>query len=234
MNFLFIIPSLDDQWKTALKSVMNQSHDGDIHAIVIHDDAGEESLQPIDGRWNTLLWKRKGRNYAAKNIFDALQKSLCFGLSGDTVVAIVDGDDRLDIGAVSMLSTAYKNGAWVTHGSYTQLSTGRKIGRPYPTGCDYRAEKWRGSHLKTMRYDLALRIPEACYKGPDGEWMRVCYDLAMMFPAMEMAGHSMVRFIQKSMYIYNDLNPLNDYKVRGEEQANVDTWIRSLPRFKQI
>ena len=234
MNILFIIPSLGDCWRPAVDSILKEKHPGTF-ILVVEDDCTEESFAALEWQWNVCVWKRQGRHYAAKNIYDGIRKAEIFGLSDNSVVAIVDGDDELHPGAIKRLVKEYENkNVWLTYGSYIRKSDGSLIGRPYPRGCDIRTEKWRGRHLRTMRYDLFRIIPERCFKGPGGNWLTVCYDLGIMFPAMEMAGDNRIRFIQKPMYIYNDLNPLNDHKVRGEEQATVDMWIRAQPRFKRI
>ena len=51
----------------------------------------------------------------------------------------------------------------------------------------------------------------------------------MMFPMAEMAGEKRIKYVDQVQYIYNDLNPINDFKVYGKEQLAVDRLIRKMP-----
>jgi hypothetical protein len=55
-----------------------------------------------------------------------------------------------------------------------------------------------------------------------------------MFPLMEMAGHSRMRFIKQVIYRYNDLNPDNDHKVRAQEQYETAKWLREQKPFERL
>ena len=55
-------------------------------------------------------------------------------------------------------------------------------------------------------------------KGPDGLYARVTWDLAIMFPMLELSGYNRVKFIPEIIYVYNQETPYNDGKMRLKEQ----------------
>ncbi len=47
---------------------------------------------------------------------------------------------------------------------------------------------------------------------------------------LEMAGnHS--QFIREVFYIYNDTSPINDHKIRHDEQVKMDQYIRKMEKY---
>lgn len=239
MKFLILIPSLGPVWYRALMSVHEQiGCKSCSFALVIQDCFdGEEGTIVIDGYYQDYLWRRQDRNYAAKNIYDGIQKVKTLGLDKMDVVVHIDGDDPGLIGndVFQRLEKIYADkNVWLTYGSYVRASDGKVVGMPYSSKQDFRSVRWKASHLRTYRFGLIQKVPEACYKDQEGNWLKVCADLATMFPMMEMAGHDRIRFIDKPLYVYNDMSELNDHKVRGEEQIRIDKMIRSLPKFERV
>ncbi|MBE3037002.1 MAG: hypothetical protein IMZ70_08000 [Candidatus Atribacteria bacterium] len=176
------------------------------------------------------------RKYAARNIWDSLNHTFKGG-KDDDVVALLDGDDELvGVHALDPIMKAYQNqSTWLTYGSYEYASDHRRgaFNGMYLRK-DIRKRRWHATHLKTFRYGLWRHLPESALKGPDGNWLQVCSDTAVMFPMIEMAGLDRTRYIKQVIYRYNDLNPLNDHKTRGAEQLATDKWIRSQKPFERL
>lgn len=146
---------------------------------------------------------RPSRCGLAYNMYHGIQE--VEGEDND-VLAIVDADDTLYKSAFSAVIKKYKNPeVWITHGSYIKKSKGRrtKISRPYPEGADVRKHPWRASHLKTMRLHLAKRIPRSAFTH-NGEWLGAASDVALMLPALELAGLKRTRFVRKEIYLWRD------------------------------
>ena len=55
-----------------------------------------------------------------------------------------------------------------------------------------------------------------------------------MFPMLEMAGKEKIRFVEKPLYIYNDMSELNDHKVSPSDQIDTDKWLRAQKPYKKI
>ena len=61
----------------------------------------------------------------------------------------------------------------------------------------------------------------------------MAWDLAFMFPMLEMAGHKS-SYIKDIMYVYNVSNPLNDHKVDNALQINLEKEIRGKKPYARI
>jgi hypothetical protein len=214
--------------------------------IQINDDCREHLID--EGYINDVLvirWDRHGRHYASKNIYDAINYlNRKFHLKYDDLIILVDGDDEL-YGKTSIsdvVRTYNQHGCWLTYGSYINKSDSINpdIKIPimhrgeYRNTRDFRKLPWKSSHLKTFLYGLYAYLSEEDFKDCNGEWLRTCSDLALMFPMMEMAGPEKIRHIDSPLYIYNDLSELNDHKVSAEDQRKNTEWIRSKTPFDQV
>ena len=66
----------------------------------------------------------------------------------------------------------------------------------------------------------------------NGNYFSVAWDLAIMFPMLEMAG-SRQEFIKEVLYVYNDANPICDHKIRRKEQILAGEEIRRKKKYKK-
>lgn len=197
----------------------------------------------IDGAYNDwesnlgrIIRTTYGYRGAAQNYFGLIRKIPDVFKNSDIVV-FLDLDDQLLPGAFERVRVVYRDSkTWVTHGSYRTMSGApARFNGPYPKGNrKIRNAPWRASHLRTARLGLVRRLKLEHFLGPDGNWLDVCFDMASMFPLIEMAGIERVKYIPDEIYLYNDLNPRNDHKIRGEEQKKVERWLRSQPKEKWL
>ena len=67
----------------------------------------------------------------------------------------------------------------------------------------------------------------------DGEYYKAAGDLAIMFPLLEMSGER-AHFIKDVLYIWNDLNELNEHKDKRQLQISCEQRIRSLEKYKKL
>jgi len=189
-----------------LESVKNQSHTDwrahvvlDAHTDESYDIARECQDLGITIRLNT---ERKGLCY---NIYNPIK---WMHPKDEDVISILDADDTLHYHALKVVNKVYREypDTLITHGSYIKRSKGRttKISRAYPPGADPRTHSWRCSHLKTLKYKVFKHIPESYFKDNAGNWLDAASDLALMIPAMEIAGMEHVRFVPKPIYFWND------------------------------
>ena len=152
-----------------------------------------------------------------------------------TINILVDGDDYLYSGDVlDILHEKYINtNCLITYGSH--LSSKGVQGKKYPSLIRklnlYRKYFWYASHLKTFRHDLWLSINKSDFLSHNGEYFSVAWDLALMFPMLEMAAYRQ-EFIKDILYFYNDQNPISDYKIRRKEQKLAAKEIREKNRYK--
>lgn len=155
------------------------------------------------------------------------------------IVVILDGDDWLAFdGVLSTVSSMYDSGdVWITYGQYKEYPSGA-IGfcRDYPRDVvannAFRYYPHGPSHLRTFYAGLfhKIELSDLMYKG---EFFPMTYDLAMMFPMLEMAGEHF-RFCATPLLDYNTVNPINDHKISRDLQRACDIDIRARARYERI
>ena len=127
-----------------------------------------------------------------------------------------------------------KTNCLITYGSH--LSSKGVQGKKYPWFIRnfnlYRKYFWYASHLRTFRHDLWLSMNPNDLLDKNGQYFPVAWDLAIMFPMLEMAGKRQ-EFMQDLLYVYNDQNPISDHKIRRKEQILVAKEIRRKKIYKE-
>ena len=92
---------------------------------------------------------------------------------------------------------------------------------------------WVTSHLRTFRSWLWHKIKDEDLRDNDGNYFKVAWDLAFMYPMIEMAGNHL-KFVDKILYFYNDLNPSCDGTVNPQLQIETGKYIQSKPIYKEL
>ena len=241
MRLFCIIPCYKEYPNRAISSIAEQVKAPYFTMCII--DEPEKMVDAIETRYLYLICSTKFRMYAAFNMQAMISYLAGYKrLESGDVICLIDGDDWLyDENALITIWKEFQNkNVWLTYGSYVNLSDIRENkphrlfrGR-YRNEENYRELPWRASHLKAFRYGLYKKIRHYWWKDSNGKDLKVCSDLALMFPMLEMAGKEHIRHINKPLYVYNDLNPDNDHKVAGKEQKDVEMWLRSLEPYKKV
>jgi len=154
--------------------------------------------------------------------------------SPKTVAIIFDGDDFLKSPFVlETLVKVYSDpSVWITYGSDEHLSTGQRAPNCHAFPLEvmenrsFRNYTWVGNHLRSFYAALfhKIRKEDMMYRG---KFVPICSDLAYMLPMFEMASQGHIRYIEEILYIYNDLNPLNDLKRRPRLNNRVSKFLAS-------
>lgn len=212
------------------KSVAEQTLPNKIHYMRMDGEWLSENYLD-SSKFSVLPKMRRG---ALANIYGILKNN---DFADEDVIVIVDLDDQLaHNGVLSIVNATYATGdVLLTHGSYRTLS-GAVAGSngPYKPSEAPRNVKWKASHLRTFKYKLWKHLPLKCLLGRDGQFLPVCADLAIMIPLMELAGHDRIRFIPDVLYVYNDMNPNNDFRVNTELQRKTEKVIRQMAALKRV
>jgi glycosyltransferase involved in cell wall biosynthesis len=170
---------------------------------------------------------------AASNFYNYIHQNVL----DDEVVVSLDGDDQLsNNGVLAYLDEVYSNplrDIWITYGQYTFQSSGLVgscVKRPYlfekgnPPHLGYRKEEFRFSHLRTFKGWLFKKIRKKdLYYGE--KFVHMASDTAIMWPMIEMASNGHFQFIDKILYIYNDLNVLSDHNRSRQAQTDVHGYV---------
>ena len=158
------------------------------------------------------------------------------------IIVFLDGDDWLAHDEVLLwLNRAYEDPeTWMTYGSYIlypnyRRGWNKKISekihknRNYRTAC---SKEFLICHLKTAYASLLKRVQkkDLLYKG---KFFSMNSDLALFFPAIEMAGKH-ARYIRDVLYIYNRETPLNDNKKNLVIHQYTRKIIENLPKYNLL
>jgi len=231
-----------NDWITkCISSIATQDYDGAWSCIVV-DDASDDGTQDtiiaaFDSMTPEIRKKFKvklnsERVGALKNFVDGF-KELGSVNEPESVLVQVDGDDWLYGPLVfQILRSAYEQtGCWMTWGNYVEWPSGAPgMARPVPqewhVNRDYRSQHWVMSHLRTFKSHLWNSVKDEDLRDDEGNYFDVTWDLAHMFPMIEMAGTRSC-FIPYVLYCYNRNNPLSDDKIYRERQLRLESEIRS-------
>lgn len=183
---------------------------------------------PEDVRHNFVLHKNKENMGAVYNQIAIIEK---FGYD---IIMLLDGDDWLinDPTLFHKYNNLYNNGAEFTYGScWSLIDNIPLIAQEYPpevkANKSYRSYKFNWNmpytHLRTFKADLMdnhlYNNGSDAFRDPHTrEWLKAGGDTAVFYTMIEAADPDKVVCIPEIIYNYNDANPLNDYKVNGEQQ----------------
>jgi glycosyltransferase involved in cell wall biosynthesis len=205
---------------------------------VVLDPVGDKTFEVAKQflRPNIKIKLNSTRQYGLHNFIDAFKM---LNPSDDDILVTMDADDWLaSEKSLSIIKHQYQNkkdlllthGSWISYPipnikpnnwAYTEAEFFRGI-RNCP---------WHASQLRTMKFRLWKNVRDEDLRDDKGEYFRVTWDMAFMFPAMEMAGLKRVQFIPEIIYVYNQETPFNDGKLNLAEQQKWDAYIRALPPY---
>lgn len=225
--------------ETCVATLTSQRYDN--FKIVFVDDCSTDGsydkLPKEDSR--VVIVKNDTRKTALENIHDAIMNHC----EPDDIVALVDGDDWLpNKKTLSFINDFYnQNDCWIMYGQASWTDGRRGFASVYPENefTNLRKSPFRVSHIRTFRAGLYQKIKEQdpnfnCMKDVDGNFYRMTYDVAIMFPIMEMAGYEKTKFNDEILYIYNRSNPISDDRVNQQLQWSIHNEISNKKPFTKI
>ena len=155
----------------------------------------------------------------------------------EDVIILIDGDDWLeDEHVLQRIVEEYKNpDIWLTYGQYRNLSAKyRGICAQLTNTRRYRKRHWVTSHLRTFKKHLWDRIKDEDLRDSSGNYYSMAWDLAFMYPMIEMAGIKRIKYIRDILYVYNDENPINDDKKNRQLQIDLGVEIKNKSPYDEI
>lgn len=226
-DFVIIIPSYNNQrWcRDNLLSALNQDYPLEHFRIIYVNDCStdltgvvaSETVRLHHNQALVTLINNPERRGALRNFYDVIT-NLC---RPSEIVVTLDGDDQLkDQYVLSYLNQVYADPEiWLTYGSYDFFPPRRGLiagASAYPADViaanTFRSHGFLATHLRTFYAGLFHKIKVTDLQDAEGQFWPVCWDLALMFPQLEMAGERHA-FIAKVLYRYNTLNPIADNRV---------------------
>jgi glycosyltransferase involved in cell wall biosynthesis len=162
--------------------------------------------------------------------------------SEDDIVILLDGDDRLadDPHIFDYYNNLYTNRPHLqmTYGScWSEADSIPLIAQEYPPfvkeGKLYTTYlfNWKVpyTHLRTFRARVMQTVPENNLKDPEGNWVMAGGDTVLFYQLLNNCDPNEVYAVPKITCMYNDLNPINDYKVNAVEQEKTSELAFSYP-----
>jgi glycosyltransferase involved in cell wall biosynthesis len=237
-----IIPSYcNSTWcEWNLSSVFEQNYKN--YRVIYIDDCSTDNTYDLvvatvnkyNAKERIQIIRNTTNQGALANIYMA-----CHAAQDHEIIVTLDGDDALaHANVLFVINHAYQDpNVWMTYGQYCEYPEGwLGICHPIPQAViannAYRSYEWVTSHIRTYYAWLFKRIKKEDLMYEDAFYPTTA-DLAIMFPMLEMAGGRFA-FIDQILYIHNQANPLNDFKVNSKQQVYFERHIRNLPRYQPL
>lgn len=223
--------------KRCIESVAQQDYPNYVMHIIDDNstdrtlDVAYETIDALPEEVQHRFWVKSNRDNlgAVWNQVSTIEKEC-----GDDIVMLLDGDDWLvnDPTLFHKYNNLYNEGAEFTYGSCWSIADNIPlIAQEYPPEVkadkSYRFYKFNWNmpytHLRTFRaqlmHDYLRDNGNYAFRDPMTlDWLKAGGDTAVFYTMIEAADPDKVVCVTDIVYNYNDANPLNDYKVNGDEQ----------------
>ena len=211
-------------------SVASQDYDNYIHILI--DDASTDSSRRIAEETieslstdSTVLFANEENQGCVRNQLEVIKRK--YARENDIVI-LLDGDDWLvnNNTIFHYYNDLYNQGYEFTYGSmWSIVDNIPLIAQEYPKQVkedkSYRQHhfNWKipYTHLRTCLGKYMLELKDETFI-VDGKWMKSGADNPMFYELIEKVNPDKIYCNREIVCMYNDANPLNDYKIRGDEQ----------------
>lgn len=218
-----------------IESVASQDYDNYI-MYLINDCSTDNSVQLVKNYIESLPQYMQGRFVLINNkdnrgaVYNQIRTLKDYPIEDDSLVMLLDGDDSLrsDNNIFNFYNHLFsENKTEYAYGSCWSLADNIPlIAQPYPASVkknrSYRNHRFNWGmpypHLRVFKKKLVNDLNEELFKDEGGNWFKAGGDNATFYNIIEQADPNKVTAVQEIFYNYNDLNPINDYKVHGDLQ----------------
>lgn len=208
-----------------LESILTQDY-WNYEVFVINDLSTDSTQEILDKYKHNVYIKVINNPVNMGAVYN--QVSIIKRCHPNDIIVLVDGDDSLvnDNQIFHRINNAYANGADFTYGScWSMIDNIPLVSQPYPKEViknkTFRQHKFNWNmpytHLRTFAAHLIQDVNDSKFKDANGEWYKAGGDGSIFYEAIERA--EKIHVFQDIIYNYNDTNPINDYKINGEEQT---------------
>ena len=219
----------------SLKAQLYKNYEVVIIDACSTDKTGDIIKKEIKGEDKFHLITNKVRKHALENTIDGIHH-ICE--NDEDIIVIVDGDDWLrNPYVLQYLNKIYQDeNVWTTYGQFISLSTKLKSACCIEIKGKFNRFRMRDfyfSHLRTYKYFLFKAIKEEDLRDKDGKYYTTAGDAIIALPIIELAGEKHRKCISKILYVYNDLNKLNDMKVCPTKQVKIFVDMIHKPAYPE-
>lgn len=210
-----------------IESVLAQDYDN--YEMFIIDDCSTDHTYNIASKYSSDRIKVIRRTFNRGAVYNQITTLNRFANSED-IVMLLDGDDALinNNQIFQLYNTMYDGSTEFTYGSCWSMADNIPlVAQHYPEyvkqSRTYRQHRFNWNmpytHLRTFKAKLLLDVPDEVFQDKGGNWYKAGGDGAVFYAAIENADPNKVKAVTDIVYLYNDVNPLNDYKVNGKIQT---------------
>lgn len=211
-----------------IESVISQDYDN--WKMIIINDASTDNTTKILNNYNShpnIIIINNPTNMGA--VYNQVQTIKSYTKPTD-IVMLLDGDDSLinDNQIFSYYNNLYDGNTEFTYGScWSMVDSVPLIAQPYPEQVKqtktYRQHRFNWNmpytHLRTFLAKLISESEDSNFIDENGNWYKAGGDCSVFYTAIEAADPNKIKVVSDIIVNYNDINPLNDYKINGEEQT---------------
>lgn len=255
VEFVILVTSYNNEKYVTrnLDSIVKQRSTNPYQIIIVEDGSTDRTGQLMDDyvkkhklpeSFIKIIHNKVRVGSALENIHTTIHKHI----PDHKVVVCCDGDDTLSFnGVLERLEQEYKDpDVWMTFGRFVVYPAGEfwSLCWGYPEEV-IREHSFRQcsnvpSHLKTFKAGLFKKIKkeDLLY---EGKFFKKAWDMAMLFPMLEMCAPKGARgknhsvFIADTvLYVYNWDNQISDGHTGRDEQIMLDRFIRAKPPYEPL
>ena len=248
-HFSVILVGLHNRWlNDCVESVLSQNFPCFTVYITIDPYPRTDGI-PMDFRFNP-------RGHRVEMILNSVRRYQLINrdlwirdpcIPPDDIIVLGDLDDRFyDTTILSKLNDVYEQySPWLTYGGMVKEfdkgckgpfdhSWEEEIPLDDSRTCRQNTGRKDLHHLLTFRKWLYEKIDPDDFKDENGNVFNSCTDRAIQYPMVEMAGIKNLYHTKFPMYIYNNENPENDWRVCKELQEKNSLYIRSKNPYPEL
>lgn len=240
LKILIIGGPVEQYIDKCLNSVMLQNYNN-WEAQVVLDPFNDKSYEKALSWQNDKIkvHKNNSRLTALPNLLLATKLLNPFD---DDVLITLDADDWLyDSNSLSIVNSYYEKypNLLLTHGSwegypFPNVNTNNAPYTEEEFKANIRKYPWRASHLRTFKYKLWKLVKDEDLRDEHGLYYESAWDLAMMWPMLEMAGYERVKFIPEKLLVYNMENPNGDSILRVKQQMYYTDYLARKDPYERL
>lgn len=232
-KILITVYNSENYIEQCIKSALLQKYND--FEVVIIDDCSTDSTWDIISKYECTKYRRDERQ--RDSLINTIWYMNTFPGDRNDVIIHLDGDDYLAGDFVlEYLNNVYTDDIWMTYGQYEPVSHKyHDYCQPIPNTRTYRRSGlWVTSHLKTWRRWLWHRIKDEDFRDKNGNYLTASSDRAFIYPMIEMSGKEHIKFIDKVLYYYNDMNPSCCMYHMPKVLSDTATYLILKPSYKEL
>lgn len=219
--------------RACFRSIVKQQRGQYTAEVIVVDDGSDDqtwsALSELEWGPSTRLRRHEVNAGPAFSRWEAIREIT----DPQAVCVLLDMDDELFPSALAAVAEAYlaNEQCWLTTGNWRNQNGKSNPLDFYPESIvqarAYRkVPSFRFGHVRSFRRFLADVLTDDMFKGPDGEWLMFCTDVALMFPLAEQCAPENIEALRGHHYLYNERRPSGTLQRFGKpRKREVYGWL---------